>query len=104
MRIFQPGSYINIDFGNKNVMIVELSDVLMESGMPKPDVKTKAFSDTDALKSEIISFIEHVQDRTKPIVSGEEGRRALAIALQVIEQIKEHQQLDLFKNMFKPAI
>lgn len=85
-------------------MIVELSDVLMESGMPKPDVKTKAFSDTDALKSEIISFIEHVQDRTKPIVSGEEGRRALAIALQVIEQIKEHQQLDLFKNMFNPAI
>jgi len=101
MRIFQPGSYINIDFGNKKVMIVELSDVLMESGMPKPDIQTKAFHDTDALRSEIISFIEHVQSRTKPVVSGEEGRRALAIALQVIEQIKEHQQLDLFKNMFK---
>ncbi len=103
MRIFQPGSYINIDFGNKKVMIVKLSDVLMESGMPKPDIQTKAFSDTDALRSEIISFIEHVRDRTKPVVSGEEGRRALDIALRVIEQIKEHQQLDLFKNMFNNA-
>jgi predicted dehydrogenase len=103
MRIFQPGAYINIDFGNKNVMIVKLSDVLMESGMPKPDVQIKAFSDTDALRSEIASFIEHVQDRTKPVVSGEEGRGALAIALQVIEQIKEHQQLDLFKNMFNSS-
>ena len=103
MRIFQPGSYINIDFGNKNVMIVELSDVLMDSGMPKPDIQTKGFTDTDALKSEIISFIEHVKDRTKPVVAGEEGRRALAIALRVIEQIKEHQQLDLFKNMFNSS-
>ena len=103
MRIFQPGAYINIDFGNKKVMIVKLSDVLMESGMPKPDVQMKAFSDTDALRSEIASFVEHVQDRTKPVVSGEEGRRALAIALQVIEQIKEHQQLDLFKNMFNSS-
>jgi len=103
MRIFQPGAYINIDFGNKKVMIVELSDVLMESGMPKPNVQMKTFSDTDALRSEIVSFVEHVQDRTKPVVSGEEGRRALAIALQVIEQIKEHQQLDLFKNMFSSS-
>ena len=102
MRIFQPGSYINVDFGNKKVMIVELSDVLMDSGMPKPSIQTKAFIDTDALRSEIISFIEHVRDRTRPVVSGEEGRRALAIALQVIEQIKEHQKLDLFKNMFNP--
>ena len=36
--------------------------------------------------------------RTKPAVSGVEGRRALAVALQVMDQIKEHQKLDLFQN------
>lgn len=103
MRIFQPGSYITVDFGNKKVMTVKLSDNLMASGMPKPDIETKTFSDGDALRGEIVSFVEHVKGRTKPAVSGEEGRRALAVALQVIEQIKEHQQLDLFKDLIRPS-
>jgi len=103
MRIFQPGSYINVDFGNKKVMTLKLSDKLMASGMPIPDIEERAFSDSDALRSEIISFLQHVKERSKPAVSGNEGRRALAVALQVIEQIKEHQQLDLFKDLMNPA-
>ncbi len=98
MRIFQPGSYINVDFGNKRVMTIHLSDELRENGMPKQVVKVQTFADGDALKSEIISFIYHVRERTKPAVSGVEGRRALAVALQVMAQIKELQNLDLFKK------
>jgi len=101
MRIFQPGSYITVDFGNKKVTTIKLSDQLMASGMPKPDIETRAFKDSDALRAEIVSFVQHVKDRTKPAVSGDEGRKALAIALQVIEQIKEHQQLDLFKDLVR---
>jgi predicted dehydrogenase len=97
MRIFQPGSYINVDFANKRVMTIQLSDELRDSGMPKQEVKLQTFSDGDALKSEIISFVEHVRQRTMPAVSGTEGRRALAVALQVMEQIKELQGLELFK-------
>lgn len=99
MRIFQPGSYINVDFGNKRVMTIHLSDELRENGMPKQVVKLQTFSDGDALKSEIISFIQHVRERTVPAVSGVEGRRALAVALQVMAQIKELQSLDLFKKV-----
>jgi predicted dehydrogenase len=102
MRIFQPGSYINVDFGNKKVMIIELSDELQESGMPKQNVEVKTFSGGDALRSEIEAFILHVTERSKPAVSGVEGRRALDVALQVIEQIKEHQQLPLFKELIQP--
>ncbi|MBW2659149.1 MAG: Gfo/Idh/MocA family oxidoreductase [Deltaproteobacteria bacterium] len=104
MRIFQPGSYITVDFGNRKVMTVKLSDDLMASGMPKPDIQTRTFTDGDSLKGEIVSFIHHVRERTKPAVSGEQGRRALAVALQVIEQIKEHQQLDLFKDLITPSV
>ncbi len=98
MRIFQPGSYINVDFGNKRVMTIQLSEELRDSGMPKQIVELRTFADSDALMSEITSFIHHVRERTKPAVSGFEGRRALAVALQVMDQIQEHQKLDLFKN------
>lgn len=98
MRIFQPGSYINVDFGNKKVMTIQLSEELMDSGMPKQIVDLRSFQDGDALLSEIQAFAAHVRDRSKPAVAGAEGRRALAVALQVMEQIKQHQELDLFKD------
>ncbi len=99
MRIFQPGSYINVDFGNKKIMTIQLSEEFREdSGMPKQAVELRTFADGDALLSEITSFVQHVRERTRPAVSGFEGRRALAVALQVMDQIKEHQKLALFKN------
>ena len=99
MRIFQPGSYINVDFANKRVMTIKLSEELRESGMPKQVVKLQTFADGDALKSEIISFIQHVRERSTPAVSGVEGRRALAVALQVMSQINELKSLELFKKV-----
>jgi len=99
MRIFQPGSYINVDFGNKRVMTIKLSEELRENGMPKQVVKLQTFADGDALKSEIISFIQHVRERSTPAVSGVEGRRALAVALQVMSQINELKSLELFKKV-----
>lgn len=100
MRVFQPGSYINVDFGNRKVMTIQLSEELLDGGMPKQIVDLRSFKDGDALLSEIEAFIGHVRDRSRPAVSGIEGRRALAVALQVMTQIKEHQQLDLFKEFF----
>jgi predicted dehydrogenase len=99
MRIFQPGSYITVDFGNRRIMTITLSRELRENGMPKQEVVLKKFTDGDALKSEIISFVGHVQARTQPAVSGHEGRRALEVALQVIAQNRELQQLDLFRKV-----
>lgn len=101
MRIFQPGAYINVDFGNKKVMTIHLTDERQDNGMPKQVIELKAFSDADALKSEIMTFIGHVRDRSKPAVSGVEGRRALDVALQVMQQIKEHQKLEIFQKLLK---
>ncbi len=102
MRIFQPGSYINVDFGNKRIMTIKLSDELRENGMPRQDVQVQTFADGDALKSEIFSFVQHVTERTAPAVSGREGRRALEVALQVMAQNKELQKLELFQKIMGP--
>lgn len=98
MRIFQPNSYINVDFANKKVMTIELQDELMENGMPKQDVKVKKFPQSDALKDEVVHFINCVEKRSRPMVSGYEGKQALDVALQVIRQIKEHQKKEVFKQ------
>ena len=97
MRIFQPGSYINVDFAKKKVMTIHLTDEILASGMPKQEVAVETFADHDALKSEIEHFLDNVRKRTRPSVSGHEGRRALDVALQVIRQINDHQGLDVFK-------
>ena len=101
MRIFQPGSYINVDFATREMTTIRLKEELTESGMPEQDIQVTTFEDGDALKAEIIHFIDNVRHRTRPSVSGHEGRRALAVAHEVISQIKQHQQLDVFKDYFK---
>ncbi|AGF79766.1 putative dehydrogenase [Desulfocapsa sulfexigens DSM 10523] len=97
MRIFQPGSFINVDFANRKVTTLHLKkNEFMANGMPKQDIVVSTFPKGDALNSEILHFVENVRNRTVPLVSGKEGRRALDVALQVIEQIKDHQKLGVY--------
>lgn len=102
MRIFQPGSYLNVDFANKKIMTIQLQDELLASGMPKPQIEVNSFAGQDALLNEIKHFVYHVRNRSEPDVSGEQGRKALDVVLQVIEQIKVHQNLDLYRNRGNP--
>ena len=104
MRVFQPGSYINVDFANKKIMTLQLEDELLESGMPKHSKEIKSFAGEDALLNEIFNFVDHVRSRTRPDVSGVEGRRALEVVMQVMEQIKQHQSLELFSKIQAAAV
>jgi predicted dehydrogenase len=46
----------------------------------------------EPLLAEIESFVAAVQSRTPPEVGGAEGRRALALAIEVLEKIKAHSE------------
>ncbi len=59
----------------------------------------KSFAGEDALFNEISHFISHVRSRTRPDVSGIEGRRALEVVMQVMDQIKKHQGLELYSKI-----
>ena len=90
MRIFQPGRYLAVDFGKKEVMAVRLKPGNAE-GIPLPDISKYAFQEQDVLEMELREFVANVRQRRRPTVSGREGRRALEVALAVISQIKENQ-------------
>ena len=68
----------------RKVVSIQLTDQMQDSGMPKQHIVSKSFESADALKSEAEHFIENVKKRSRPIVSGHEGRQALDVALKVI--------------------
>jgi predicted dehydrogenase len=80
MRIFQEDSYLSLDYVTQEAMIFRKTGekILTE----KIRIKKK-----EPLKKELKSFIECVRTGKKPIVSGVEGRRALAVALEIVKKI-----------------
>ncbi|MCF8128799.1 MAG: gfo/Idh/MocA family oxidoreductase, partial [Deltaproteobacteria bacterium] len=55
-----------------------------------PEVATskEKYDGTDPLADEISSFVFAVQNGSEPIVTGEDGRNALSVALSIIHQIE----------------
>jgi len=90
MRIFQPKSYISVDFAAKGITIIKLLDEKQENGFPKEEIKHYDFSDRDALETELKAFVLNVRQRTEPKINGAVGRQALKVALQVIEKMQAY--------------
>jgi len=92
MRIFQPGKYLSVDFSKKEDMAIKLRQG-SANDLPLPDISKHGFTEQDVLELELKEFVSNVRNRTRPTVSGHEGRRALDVALRVISQIKENQDM-----------
>ena len=89
MRFFQPRDYIAIDYATNHASI---SNLAPSTESPWPGVCTQVLEvkDVEPLRAEIESFIEAASQGSKAIVSGEDGRRALSLALRTLEQIRQH--------------
>lgn len=80
IRIFQDNAYISLDYVSQEAQIYTKDNGAIHH--KKIDI-TK----TDSLKEELTDFIKCVRSNERPLVSGEEGREALAVALEVSRQI-----------------
>jgi predicted dehydrogenase len=74
IRIFQPDAYISIDFAKNAVDIFTLSED------KKIGHKRLEMSESDALKSEIRSFIDAVKGISEVVVDGTAGLNAIKVA------------------------
>ena len=99
MRIFQPQAYLSVDFAKKEIMVIKQLPGLDENGMPLEDLQKYSFGDRDALESELRDFVANARNRTTPMVSGRDGRRALDVAMQIISQNRQH--MEQFKNLLQ---
>lgn len=94
IRIFQEEEYLSLNFLNQALVVHERVE---RPGEEWPSVVAEKFNfeKGDPLKDELSAFIKSVQTRSPPIVSGREGRRALAVALQIIDLIKISENLSI---------
>jgi predicted dehydrogenase len=89
MRFFQPRDYIAVDYTTNHASI---SNLAPPTTSPWPGVRTNILEveNVEPLRAEIESFLRASANGSKPAISGEDGRRALALALRTIEQIRAH--------------
>jgi predicted dehydrogenase len=83
MRIFQPDAYITCDFQYKKVAVFRKGEGEMFPGVPNVKMEEKVLEQVDALQEEIASFLESVRTGTSPVVTGEDGKRALETAILI---------------------
>jgi predicted dehydrogenase len=90
IRLFQKEAYISVDFGTHEISIVSPNDECRDGIIPGMAIQQLCFSKSDALDEELKAFIQSVVTRKAPEVTGQMGRDALDIALNIMEQIHKN--------------
>jgi predicted dehydrogenase len=104
LRFFQPHQYVSIDYARQDLLLIDVSRAAhagpaalataaasgAAAGFPglhiqKPEVRTG-----EPLRLEIESFLDCVRTRSQPRVTGEDGRAALGLALDINAAIEGH--------------
>jgi predicted dehydrogenase len=80
LRFFQPSDYISVDYASQTGSMVSLRMGRVTERKLEPVT-------AEPLKLELESFVHCVRTRTSPIVGGEDGLRALELAMKINEQI-----------------
>jgi predicted dehydrogenase len=89
IRIFQPDNCISIDYSKRKISVTQFKGSEKDSAdIPSLVHKEDEFLDSDPLADQIRSFVETIKTRAEPKVTGVDGRKALAVALSIIDQIK----------------
>lgn len=89
MRVFQKDSCITVDFQNRAMKMYGKGDKEMFPGIPEIVSQESVYENNDALKVEIIAFLDSIENGTPVKVTGEAGRRALATAIHISKLVSE---------------
>jgi predicted dehydrogenase len=89
IRFFQPATYLSIDYAAQKV---EVWRVVKGSGpLPSIDGGELPVTNEEPLKRELVDFVESVRSGRPPAVTGEDGRRALALAQEITDRMSSHE-------------
>ena len=111
MRFFQPHQYLSLDFARQDLLLIDVSaaagmdmkelaalaamqanPVHPAGGHPSPGmtIRKVPVEAGEPLRLEIESFLDAVRTRTQPVVTVEDGRAALKLALEINAAIGSH--------------
>jgi len=100
LRFFQPRQYVSLDYGRQEVLVFTVGEDGGAEGMPSVNpqigITKPPVASEEPLHAELKSFLHAVRKRSTPVVPLEDGRRALALALQIVAAIRDHgKRIDL---------
>jgi predicted dehydrogenase len=90
IRFFQPSAYLSIDYAAQKVELWRL--VKRDAGSPSIQGGEVDVVSEEPLKRELADFVDAVVSRRAPAVTGEDGRRALALAQQITDRMTTEMQ------------
>jgi len=108
LRFFQPHQYLSLDFARQDLLMIDVTaaagldpaqlaaaaNAAALSGHPSPGLSLRKvpIEPGEPLRLELAAFLEAVRTRTQPVVTVEDGRAALALALEINAAIASHAQ------------
>ncbi len=112
LRFFQPQQYLSLDFARQDLLLIDvramagmdpahmaamaaaMSQDSGAAGHPSAGLSLSKVPVTpgEPLRLEIEAFLTSVRDGTEPVVTGADGRRALALALEITAAMAQHAQ------------
>ncbi|MFO7893531.1 MAG: Gfo/Idh/MocA family oxidoreductase [Longimicrobiales bacterium] len=98
-RFFQPSGYVSLDLAagkgeflrlREGVELAPGEHVDVDSLMGLVERIELTGDDTEPLRAELDSFTAAIRNDAPVVVSGEDGRRALGVALEIVDRIERH--------------
>lgn len=102
-RFFQNNAYISVDFLDKKVEVIRLMNIEKDQvvdplavtidlggdkGSKQIYFEGPTISPTNAIKMELETFADAIKNNTTPLVSADDGYKALDVAYKIIEKMK----------------
>lgn len=88
-RFYQTNAYVVLDYVTKFASLTTLAPNAIHP-LLGISVNRLEITDKEPLRAEIEAFLDAIETGEAPPVSAEDGRRALALALGVLEKIETH--------------
>ena len=88
-RFYQTNSYVVLDYATKFASVTSLNP---DAAHPLAGISINRLevNDVEPLRTEITAFLDAIEQDYTPQITGEDGRRALALAIGVLDNIEQH--------------
>lgn len=88
IRIFQGDAYISLDYQGQELVVYRMVN---DGGLERPKITMERIDveKGEPLQAELTAFINSVKARTRPLVSGLEGKKALEVVHKILGVIKK---------------
>ena len=83
LRFFQPNDYVSLDYASQTGYVLSLDGGHIRQEKLEP-------GEREPLREQLAAFVSSVRERSPARVSGEDGLKALDVAMLVLEKIDAH--------------